>query len=58
VPRRRGAVVARSAARRPAAASLDLAEASLTHIRRDLLRIAILSAVMIGVIVGIAVVLR
>jgi hypothetical protein len=61
-PRRRGAVTARSAAgrqaRRSSPSSLDQAEATLTYVRTDLARILILAAVMIGIIVVLALVLR
>jgi hypothetical protein len=61
-PRRRGAVTARSAAgrqaRRTGPTSLDQAESSLTYVRTDLVRILILAAVMVGIIVVLAFVLR
>ena len=61
-PRRRGAVTTRSTAgrqaRRSAPTSLDQAEATLTYVRTDLARILILAAVMIGIIVVLAFVLR
>ena len=61
-PRRRGAVTARSAAgrqaRRTGPTSLDQAESTLTYVRTDLVRILILAAVMIGIIVVLAFVLR
>jgi hypothetical protein len=61
-PRRRGAVTAHSTAgrqaRRSGPTSLDQAEATLTYVRTDLARILILAAVMVGVIVVLAFVLR
>jgi hypothetical protein len=61
-PRRRGAVTTRSTAgrqaRRSGPTSLDQAEATLTYVRTDLARILILAAVMIGIIVVLAFVLR
>ena len=61
-PRRRGAVTARSTAgrqaRRSGPTSLDQAESTLTYVRTDLARILILAAVMIGIIVVLAFVLR
>jgi hypothetical protein len=61
-PRRRGAVTPRTLSGRAAArsgpSSLDVAEASLTYVRTDLLRIFILALVMVGIIVVLAVVLH
>ena len=61
-PRRRGAVTTRSTAgrqaRRSGPTSLDQAESTLTYVRTDLVRILILAAVMIGIIVVLAFVLR
>jgi hypothetical protein len=61
-PRRRGAVTARALTGRQVArtgpTSLDLAEASLTYVRPDLLRILILALVMVGIIAVLAVVLH
>lgn len=61
-PRRRGAVTPRATGARAAArsgpTSLDVAEASLTYVRTDLLRIFILALAMVGIIVVLAVVLH
>jgi hypothetical protein len=62
-PRRRGAVTSSVLAPRRGAqaggpSSMDLAAATYTHIRRDLVRIAILAAAMMAIIVVLSFVLR
>ena len=60
-PRRRGAVTPRASsglAARSGPTSLDVAEAGLTYVRTDLLRIFILALAMVGIIVVLAVALH